>query len=41
LANLDARREVWMITQPRQMLTPAARALAESIRHAGITGIDH
>jgi DNA-binding transcriptional LysR family regulator len=40
LANVDARREVWMITQPRQMLTPAARALAESIRHARITGVD-
>ncbi|MFV1875599.1 LysR family transcriptional regulator [Nioella sp.] len=41
LADTDARREVWMITQPRQMLTPAARALAESIRHARITGVDH
>jgi DNA-binding transcriptional LysR family regulator len=41
LANVDARREVWMITQPRQMLTPAARALAEAIRHARITGVDH
>ena len=41
LADPDARREVWMITQPRQMLTPAARALAESIRHARITGVDY
>ena len=41
LADTDARREVWMITQPRQMLTPAALALAESIRHARITGVDH
>lgn len=34
LADTDARRQVWMITQPRQMLTPAARALAEAIRQA-------
>jgi len=31
LADSDARRDVWLITQPRQMLTPAARALAEAI----------
>lgn len=34
LTNVNARREVWMITQPRQMLTPAAQALAQSIRLA-------
>lgn len=38
LADVDARREVWMITQPRQMLTPAARALADAIRRARIAG---
>jgi len=40
LADSDARREVWMITQPRQMLTPAARALAEAIRLARISSVD-
>jgi len=40
LADVDARREVWMITQPRQMLTPAARALADAIHMARITGED-
>jgi DNA-binding transcriptional LysR family regulator len=32
LADETLRREVWMIAQPRQMLTPASRALVGEIR---------
>jgi len=37
LANSTARREVWMVTQPRKLLTPATRALADEIRSADLT----
>ncbi len=40
LADTDARREVWMITQPRQTLTPAARALVAAIRAAKLHSDD-
>ncbi|MEO3415687.1 LysR family transcriptional regulator [Roseovarius sp. CAU 1744] len=36
LADCSARREVWMATPPEHMLTPAAQALATSIRNAEI-----
>lgn len=39
LADPDARREVWLTTQPRQVLTPAARALTQAVR-AGCRNIE-
>lgn len=36
LTDTDARREVWLITQPQRILTPAARALAKAIKSARI-----
>lgn len=36
LTDSTARREVWMVTQPEKMLTPAARVLARTIRQAKI-----
>lgn len=38
LVDADARREVWLMTQPRHVLTPAARDLAEAIAGARIAG---
>ena len=38
LSTQKARRDVWLITQPRQMLTPVARALASAIGAARIPG---
>lgn len=37
LADSDARREVWLITQPHHMLPPAARSLAGAIAEAGLS----
>ncbi|SLN32390.1 HTH-type transcriptional regulator CynR [Roseovarius litorisediminis] len=37
LVDSTARREVWMVTQPGHMLTPAARALANAIRATNIS----
>lgn len=37
LTDSTARREVWMVTQPEKMLTPAARVLARTIRQAKIS----
>jgi DNA-binding transcriptional LysR family regulator len=37
LADQSARREVWMLTPQPPILTPAAEALAESIRQADIS----
>ena len=39
LADSTATREVWLITQPRSRLTPAARALAEGIRDTSRVGV--
>ncbi|WP_071674697.1 LysR family transcriptional regulator [Nioella nitratireducens] len=36
LADTDARREVWMISQPHHGLPPAARALVAAIRAANL-----
>jgi len=36
LKDIEARREVWLVTQPRQMLTPAARAFVKAVRGADI-----
>jgi len=38
LVDADARREVWLMTQPRHVLTPASRDLAEAIAGARIAG---
>jgi len=37
LAGSDARREVWIATQPKRLLTPAARALTAAILQADIS----
>lgn len=37
LSDCSARREVWMVTPSAQLLTPAARALADTIRKANIS----
>ena len=39
LADETVRREVWMIAQPRQMLTPASRALVREIRDARLDAL--
>ena len=38
LSNCSVRREVWMLTQPRNILTPATRALTDAIRAADVVG---
>ena len=37
LLDSTAQREVWMLSQPAAMLTPAARALRDALR-SGICG---
>ena len=37
LSDSKARREVWIVTPPESMLTPAARALVQSIRQADLS----
>ncbi len=37
LIDSSARREVWMVTPPAHMLTPAALALVTAIRQANIS----
>ena len=37
LVDASARREVWMVTPPQHMLTPAAQALARAILNADIS----
>lgn len=39
LIDSTARREVWMVTPPPHMLTPAAQALTNAIRQADITAL--
>ncbi len=36
LANTDVQREVWLVTQSSHLLTPAARAFADTVRTADI-----
>ena len=38
LKDSKAQRQVWLISQPKQRLSPAARALAQAIRDARIPG---
>ena len=36
LIDSSARREIWMLTPPDEMMTPAARALVSAIRSADL-----
>ncbi|MBR9650380.1 LysR family transcriptional regulator [Thalassovita aquimarina] len=39
LADVEARRTVWIVIQPKRLLTPAARALANMIRTTRVEGV--
>jgi DNA-binding transcriptional LysR family regulator len=41
LADSSTRREVWIATPPETMLTPAARALVQTIRQADFSTLRH